>query len=347
METIRSTILIADDMDINRDMLAEFFSDEYLIIEASDGLEAVKKIKKYKESLVAVLLDLVMPGKDGIEVLDELKKFNIIGQFPILVLTSDESATSERECFKHGATDFIHKPLDKEVVKTRVGNLIDLYLYKSHLENTVSEQNRVIKKRNNDMLYLLGNLVETRDIESGCHVQRVKKYTEIIAVRLMEKYPKYNLSPGDVNVIVEASPLHDIGKISIPDKILLKPGKLDKEEFDEMKTHTTKGGELLKRMKNMWDEEYGLVSYNICMYHHERYDGSGYPEGLKGDEIPIAPQIVSIADVYDALTSKRCYKDSYDKVKAFNMILDGECGAINPDILDCFIDKISEMEECV
>ena len=186
------------------------------------------------------------------------------------------------------------------------------------------------------MIDILGTVVEYRNLESGQHIERVKGYTKLLAEQLMKDYPEYGLTSDKVSVITSASALHDIGKIAIPDAILMKPGKLTQEEFEYMKSHTTKGGEILNSIKNVWDEEYGKVSYEICRHHHERYDGRGYPDGLKGEQIPLSAQIVSIADVYDALVNERVYKSAFSKEKAFQMIVTGECGVFSPKLLDCF-----------
>lgn len=342
---MRDTILIVDDIEINRDMLEGILCEEYRIISATNGVEAMSAVKQNYEKLAAVLLDLVMPEMDGYEVLQSMNALGYIPQVPVLVISTEHSLYSEKECFSAGVSDFIHKPFDKDMVRTRVNNVVNLYQYKQHLEETVDEQTKIIKRRNSNILDLLGSITETRNLESGEHVKRVKAYTKIMGEQMMHKYPKYNLTTEMLDVITAASALHDVGKIGIPDSILLKPGKLTDEEYEIMKTHTTIGCEFFKNVEGMWDEDYARMSYEICRHHHERYDGNGYPDHLHGDEIPIAAQLVSVADVYDALVHKRCYKDAYSKEQAYDMILRGECGEFSPELMECFRCGIMEMEQ--
>lgn len=341
---MRDTLLIIDDIEINRDMLEGILASDYRIIQAGDGIEGMRLLKQEYNNICGVLLDLMMPGKDGCEVLQDMNELGYISQVPVLIISSLDSLVSEKECFELGVTDFIHKPFDKDLVKTRVDNIVNLYQYKFHLEETVNEQMGIIKRRNENILDLMGNIVETRSLESGTHVKRVKEYTNALARQMMRKFPKYGLTPHRVEVITAASVLHDVGKISIPDKILLKPGILTRKEREEMQKHTIAGAALIANVRDMWDDEYGKTSYEICRYHHEKYDGAGYPDGLKGDEIPISAQLVSVADCYDALVSRRCYKEPFSKDMAFNMILRGECGAFSPELMECFRSVITEFE---
>ncbi len=342
---MRDTLLIVDDLEINRVVLENILHEDYRIITAEDGIYAMEQVEKNKDRILGILSDLVMPNMDGLEFLNALNEKHYLSVFPVMVITSDESVISEKECYDAGVSEFLHKPFDPDLVRTRVNNVVNLYLYKQHLEDTVAEQTSLIKKRNTGIIELLGNIVENKSLESNDHIRRIKGYTRILAERLAEKYPRYALNKDMVDIIVEASALHDMGKITIPESILLKPGRLTIEEFRIMKNHTVAGSDFIKNAKDIWDDEYGKVSYEICRYHHERFDGKGYPEGLKGDNIPISAQIVSIADVYDALVKKTVYKTAFAKEKAFDMILKGECGEFNPDILDCFTDKINEFEE--
>ncbi len=341
---MRNTVLIVDDVEINREILGNILSEDYRIVTAKDGINAMETVDIEKDNLVAILLDLVMPNMDGFEVLEELNEKGILNNIPVLVISTEDSRASEQECFSAGISDFIHKPFDSNVVRTRVNNTVSLYLYKRHLEETIAEQTKIIERRNSSLLDLLASVVESRDLESGSHVERVKGYTKILAEQISRKYPKYGLNILNIDILADASVLHDIGKISIPDSILLKPSKLTEEEFAKMKTHTTKGADFIKSVREMWDDDYGKISYEIAKYHHEKFDGKGYPEGLSGNDIPISAQIVSIADCYDALISKRCYKDAFEKKKAFEMIVNGECGVFNPDIMQCFVDRIEDFE---
>lgn len=356
---MKAKILVVDDVDLNREILNEILSDDYEVLEASNGEEALEIINREEDNLAGVLLDLQMPVMNGFEVLESMKRKGMLKRIPIIIITAEGSIENERHCYDYGVMEFIRKPFDGILVKLRVGNVVALNVYKNHLEDKVAEQtdelqvqNRRLKEQaeklassNQRIIEILGNVVESRNLESGQHVQRVKKYTEILARTMMENYPEYTISQEYIDVIVAASALHDVGKVAIPDSILLKPGKLTKEEFDIMKTHTTEGCKLIQNIEDVWSEEYERACYEICRHHHERFDGRGYPDGLVGDEIPLAAQIVSIADVYDALVHERVYKDAYSSGEAFRMIISGECGVFSPKLLECFIDARYQLEE--
>lgn len=343
-------VLIVDDVEINRDILAEILEEHFEVIEAENGQAALARIAENRDSLAVILLDLMMPVLDGFGVLAALKEEGSLDRIPVLVISGENSVESETRCLACGVADFIHKPFDETIVRRRVDNVTALYAYKARLEDKVAVQTKALLRQNKELkeqarklaqyndtiIDILGTVVESRNLESGDHIQRVKGYTRILAETMMREYPEYGLDQHAVDVMVPASALHDVGKIAIPDSILLKPGRLTPEEFAEMKLHTTRGCEIIASIVGAWDEEYKKVSYDICRYHHERYDGRGYPDGLVGEEIPVAAQVVSIADVYDALISKRVYKDAYTRDEAFRMIMEGECGTFSPKLLDCF-----------
>lgn len=343
-------VLIVDDVMLNREMLAEILETNYSVEKAKNGREALNLIEASPASFSLIMLDLIMPVMDGFDVLERLKKLDLLKRIPIIIITSDNSVESERKCFDYGVCDFIKKPFDDALVLLRVNNAIALYSYKNNLEDKVKEQTSILSKQNKKLkeqasqlsasnqkiIEVLGTVVESRNFESGQHIQRVKKYTYILAKQIMKDFPQYRLTNDIIQIMVPASALHDVGKISISDSILLKPGRLTPEEFDEMKKHTTKGVNILKNIEGVWDEKFAKMCIDICKYHHERYDGKGYPEGLKGEEIPIAAQIVAIADVYDALVNKRVYKDAYPASTAFAMIINGECGSFSNNVLQSF-----------
>jgi putative two-component system response regulator len=303
-----------------------------------------------REEICVVLLDLIMPVMDGFTVIDEMSESGDISDIPVLVISGEQSIDVERRCLELGVADFIRKPFDTSLVKRRVENVVDLYEYRLNLEEQVAAQTKELKAqyemirhqahelraKNEKITDILAEVVESRNLESGEHVKRVKAYTGILAHELMVRYPEYGLTEKKIKIIESASALHDIGKIVISDTILLKPGRFTDDEFEIMKTHTSRGSEVLDNIHGVWDEVYKEYAYQICKYHHERYDGRGYPEGLVGDEIPIAAQIVSVADVYDALISVRCYKKAFSKEEAFNMIIGGDCGVFSPKMMDCF-----------
>lgn len=356
---MQNTVLVVDDMEINREILAEILGEEYQVKTAENGRKALEMIEELHEELAVVLLDLMMPVVDGFAVLEVMQERGWSEKIPVLIISGETSVSAERKCFDYHISDFIRKPFDNALVKKRVRNVVNLYQYQRDLEDkvqaqtkTLREQNKLLqlqadklRKSNTNIIEILGTVVEYRDFESGEHINRVKGYTRILAERLAVEYPEYGLDQEEIEVIVSASALHDVGKIAIPDNILLKPGRLTDEEFACMKTHTTRGGEILQNIRNAWDEEYGKISYEICRHHHEKFDGRGYPDGLVGDEIPIAAQIVSIADVYDALVNERVYKDAFPKEEAFRMIINGECGKFNPKLLECFRIERKAFEE--
>ena len=347
---MRNKILIVDDSFINRELLTEMLEDEYEVITCENGLQALELMEENYNELAIILLDLVMPVLDGVGFLKALQNKPIMKDIPILVISGETNVETEIKCFDYGVFDFIKKPFDNRLVKKRIKNAVDLYMYKNNLEERVAEQTSVISeqynllkhqadqlaKSNVSIIEILGTIVEYRNLESGEHIQRVKSFTRILGEQLMEDYPEYNLTSKQLNVIVSASALHDVGKIAIPDSILLKPGRLTKEEFEFMKEHTTKGCEIINNIRGVWSEEYARASYEICRHHHERYDGRGYPDGLLGENIPISAQLVAVADVYDALVNERVYKSAFSADKAFNMIINGECGTFSPKLMDCF-----------
>ena len=344
---MKQKVLVVDDVEINRDILEEILEDTYDVIKAENGVEALKRVEENADDLSLILLDLFMPELDGFGVLERLSQEQYLKRIPVIVITGSDSLESAQRCYDYGVADFIRKPFDEAIVRRRAGNVADLYSYKNNLEDKVAEQTRTLQQQNeqlqkqaaeleetnNNIINIMGIIVKARSLESGEHIQRVKTYTEIMARQMMQDYPEYCLTDESVDVLVAASALHDIGKVAIPDSILLKPGRLTDEEFAVMKTHTTQGAVILDNIGSQWNEDYARMSYDICRYHHERFDGRGYPDGLAGDDIPISAQIVSIADVYDALISERVYKGAFTKETAFNMMLNGECGTFSPKLL--------------
>ena len=348
-----STILIVDDVDINREILCEIFED-YNTIQASNGREAMDIIASKPEEISVVLLDVVMPVMTGVEVLEEMKERKWIDNIPVLLITGEATTQIERDAYRLGASDIIKKPFDSYIVKQRTRNVIELYYNKRHLEEMVEIQTKVLHKQaeelrhmNDHIIDVMSNVVEFRNLESGDHVKRVKTFTNILAKHVAKAYPEYGLDDTMISIITSAAALHDVGKIVIPDGILLKPGKLTDEEFDVMKSHTTRGCDVIEMLVDIQQGEYRRVSYEICRYHHERYDGRGYPDHLQGEEIPIAAQIVSVADVYDALVHKRVYKAAFTPDVAYDMITNGKCGIFSPKLMACLTSARPELEEVV
>lgn len=337
------TVLIVDDVEMNRELLAEMLEEEYQVLTAADGDEALTVLDDNPDGISVLLLDLVMPKKNGLEVLDYLNETGRTDRLPVLIITGEQGPETEEACLSRGAADFIKKPFDNTLVHHRIRNAEALFSYKNSLEEKVAEQtedlrkkNLLLKQRNDDLIELLSNVVEARSLESGSHVRRVKKYTGILAAAVCGQYPEYGLDEHKIEIMTTAAAMHDIGKISVPDAILLKPGRLTDEEFDEMKKHTLYGVKILEDAKDFWDEDYYTMCVEICRSHHERWNGRGYPDALAGDEIPLSAQIVAFADCYDALTTDRVYKKAIPPDTAFEMILNGECGAFNPKLVESF-----------
>lgn len=331
-------ILIVDDSEMNRDMLSDMLSDDYDIVDAANGEEALSILKEQVYDIDLVLLDIIMPAVDGFGVLDVMKRYHWIDNTPVIIISSEISQSYIRKAFELGVTDYILRPFDSFVIHKRVSNTLMLYRKQKKLLSALEEQVYENEKNNSMMINVLAHIVEFRNGESGMHVHHIKQLTSILLQNLIEKTDKCRLTENDILLISTASSLHDIGKISIDDKILNKPGRLTAEEFEVIKTHSVIGAEMLQDLHNTHNYPLFDKAYEICRWHHERYDGKGYPDGLKGEEIPISAQVTSLADVYDALTSNRCYKKAFSHEKAMEMILDGQCGAFNPVLLQCLKD---------
>lgn len=341
----RQQILIVDDSQINCEILAEILKDEYRILEAANGEECIDLLKQYGTGIALLLLDINMPVMDGFEVLALMNRKHWIEDIPVIMISSEDSASYVRRAYEMGASDYISRPFDVQVVHQRVSNTIKLYAKQRRLISLVTDQIQEKEKNNQMMISILSQIVEFRNSESGSHVLHINIITGMLLERLMQKTDQYHLQWSDQFLITTASALHDIGKIGIDEKILNKPGKLTKEEFEIMKTHTLIGASMLKSIEMYQNEKLLQVAYQICRWHHERYDGKGYPDGLKGEEIPISAQVVAIADVYDALVGKRVYKKAFSHETAIHMILNGECGAFNPLLLECLTDIQNRLKE--
>lgn len=340
----RKTLLIVDDVEINRMMLSEIFNDAYDIIEASSGLEAIEIISNNSQ-ISAVLLDLLMPEINGLDVLKSMKKNGKIRELPVFLITAAEGEDMLLEGYHLGAIDIIAKPFIPQFLRCRVDNIIELYEHRNKLEKLVERQVNRLSEFMTSLIEVLATVIEFRDCESGEHIKRVSLLTKVLMTEVSNTYPQYRLPETDIDKIATSAILHDIGKISISDTVLNKPGKLTEEEFETMKQHTTKGCEILKRIPNIMDKNIYSYAYDICRHHHERWDGKGYPDGLSGDNISIWAQVVSLVDVYDALTSERVYKEALPKNTALNMIYNGECGTFNPQILRVFESALVKYEK--
>lgn len=345
--THKYKILIVDDSEMNREILSSILGDEFDILEAADGKECISVIRKYGRDIALVLLDIVMPEMDGFEVLEFMNKHEWIDDIPVIMISSEDSAASVKKAYEMGVSDYINRPFDVEVVHRRVFNTIKLYAKQRRLIALITNQVYEKEKNNRILIEILSQIVEFRNGESGRHVLNVNIITGILLEQLTQITDKYNISWSDRLIITTAASLHDIGKIGIDDKILNKAGRLTLQETEIMKEHTVIGASILENMELFKEEELVKTAYQICRWHHERYDGSGYPDGLKGEEIPISAQVVALADVYDALVSRRVYKKSYSHEEAMKMILGGKCGAFNPVLLQCLTEAQDKIKDSI
>lgn len=347
-EKLKQQILIVDDSEINREILKEILKEDYRILEAANGEECLEQLERSGTGISLVLLDIVMPEMDGFEVLAAMNQNHWIEDIPVIMISSEDSDSYIRRAYEMGVSDYISRPFDAKIVYQRVLNMIKLYAKQRRLIHLVTRQIYEKERNNRMMIGILSQIVEFRNGESGLHVIHINLITQLLLEQLVKKTGKYQLSWEDRLLIATASALHDIGKIGIDEKILNKPGKLTKEEFEIMKTHTLIGAQMLDNLDMYRNEKLLKLAHEICRWHHERYDGKGYPDGLVGEEIPISAQVVSLADVYDALVSERVYKKAFSHEKALEMIQNGECGTFNPLLLRCMTeaqDKLKTMME--
>ena len=341
----KSQILLVDDSKMNRMILKEILGGDYSILEAENGQECLEKMQAEAGNIALVLLDINMPVMDGFEVLKAMNANHTIEDTPVIMISSEDSDAAIRRSYELGASDYVNRPFDARIVYRRVTNTIKLYAKQRRLVQMVSDQIRARENNTDTLVGVLSHIVEFRNGESGAHVRHIRIITERLLHRLLEISSNYSITAEQQDMIPLASALHDIGKIGIDEKVLNKPGKLTPEEFKVIQTHSMLGAKMLHDLDNFAEQPLLQTAYEIARWHHERWDGRGYPDGLKGDEIPISAQLVSLADVYDALTSERCYKKAFSHEKAVQMILNGECGAFNPLLLQCLTDIQDDLKE--
>nr|WP_288977209.1 HD domain-containing phosphohydrolase [uncultured Blautia sp.] len=330
----RQTILIVDDVEMNRAILDATFSEDYRILEAENGKQAMEFIMEQQDRLAAILLDVVMPVMDGFEVLEEMQKLNLTHKIPVFLITAENSQEVLKRGYELGVVDIIGKPIIPFFIRRRIGNVIRLNNIVNEQDALLREQAQEIRELNSSIIETLSTAIEFRDCESGEHVTRIRDLTMILLHVIKDLDPSCRIEENDLPMIADAAVMHDVGKIAIPDGILNKPGRLTAEEFEIMKTHTVRGCELLDSVPRFHENPVYKYAYDICRHHHERWDGRGYPDGLKGDEISIQAQVVSVADVYDALVSDRVYKKAYHHDTAYEMIRNGECGCFSPLLME-------------
>lgn len=341
----KQKIMIVDDSEINRKTLKNILQKKYDIIEARDGKECLSFLKQHSEQISLILLNIMMPEIDGFDVLITMNREHWIDDIPVIAISNEDTESHIQRAYELGASDYISVPFNENVVYRRIFNLIKLYAKQRRLIQLITDQIYEKEKNSRMLICVLSQIVEFRDGESGLHVLHINLITEILLEQLMRKTDKYHISWEEQQMIITASAMHDIGKIGIDEKIFKKPGKLTPEEFEIMKTHTIIGVQILKKLDIYQNEKLIRIACEICRWHHERYDGKGYPDGLKGEQIPISAQIVALADAYDALINKRFYKESYSHEQAIKMILDGECGVFNPILIDCLVEAQGRIKE--
>lgn len=334
-------------MEINRAILSEMFYKEYDILEAGNGKEALRIIFEKQMQIDIVLLDIVMPELDGFGVLKELHVQGFLEHMPVIMITAENSENVMKKGYALGVTDIINKPFNPDIVRRRVKNILALYSRQERLEELVKQQTEALRKQSRQLVDILSNIIEFKNTESGQHILNIRVITRFLLEKLVARFPEYTLTSNQIEMISEAAAMHDIGKIAIPDVILNKPSKLTKEEFQIMQTHTIKGCEVAEKLRAIRNNEYMEYCLDICRHHHERWDGKGYPDGLKGEEITLWSQAVSLADVYDALTSVRVYKPAFLAEEAIHMIVNGECGTFNPKLITCLLENAEELKEYI
>ena len=330
----KSRILVTDDSEINRVMLTEMLGKKYDFLYAGNGLEAIDLLEHEKD-IALMLLDVNMPEMDGLDVLRVMNERQWIEDIPVIIISAEDGSEFISKAYSLGVTDYISRPFHTVVVQRRVENTLLIYAKQKQLVRLVEDQIYEREKTNTQMINILSNVIETRNHELGSHTLNVQIISNLLLKQLVRITDRYSLSNEDIVMISTLAAVHDIGKIKIPDMLLNKPGKLTDEEWVIMKSHTVEGDELLSNQALDQDSKFVRTARAICRWHHEKYDGGGYPDGLKGEQIPIAAQVVSMADVYEALTSDRCYKKAYTHKKALEMIYAGECGAFNPLLIKC------------
>ncbi|MBR5420734.1 MAG: response regulator [Lachnospiraceae bacterium] len=348
----RNTILVADDDEENRDFLKSLFQDDYTVAVTANGRQAMEFLMQNHQDVAVLLLDMHMPVVDGRALLKVLKVKGVTQRIPVVMMTTTLDDELVKECYENGAVDFVLKPFNAAIVVGRVKNTIALYHNSAQLKGIISQQTAQIKEKNKELkatndrlMEVMSSIVEFRNLESNAHIKKIKGISRILAEAAVANYGRdYHLTPEMVDIIESSSALHDIGMITIPDSILLKPGKLTADEFEVVKSHTTRGCEILEQIQELQSKEYVKVSYNICRHHHEKFDGSGYPDHLAGDAIPVEAQIVGLADVYDSLISDRPFRDAFDPEKAYSMVTGGEAGVFSEKLLDCFTRSRDQIE---
>ena len=337
-----NTVLIVEDVEMNRALLRQMFEQAYEIAEAENGKICIDYLEKNRDQIEMVLLDIKMPVMDGYEVMRYMRERGWMSRIPVILITSDEDGDAMERGYALGASDVIFKPFKHHIVVQRVNNLIELYRHKNHLEEMVetqtselNKQNTRLKEHHEHLVEVLRDIINYRNAESVEHVRYVQGYTRILAEHYARVFPKSRMTPEKVNMIVRAAQMHDVGKITMPDAIISRPGRLSDTEMEMLKEHTIKGSQIMKVMTEFESEEYSRICCNVCLYHHEKHDGTGYPRGIKNSRIPVEAQLVALADMYDILVNSSTNREVCSKEKAYYMLMNGECGELSPKMKEC------------
>lgn len=338
MNPNKPRVLIVDDTPESINILLNALKDEFSVVAATNGLKAIERASQLPKPDI-ILLDVIMTGMDGYQVCKTLKSSDETKDIPIIFVTALGESKDELKGLQLGAVDFITKPITPSLVRSRVHNHLELKRHRDHLQELVDERTLQLKRANESAIEAMGIVAENRDFETGGHIQRTKNFVRILAEKLAEM-PKYKdvLTKGMIEHLYFSAPLHDLGKVAISDNILLKPGPLTVEEFEIMKTHTTIGEKTIRiTQKRFVDSEFLNIAREIAGSHHEKWNGTGYPRGLKGDEIPLSGRIMALADVYDALISRRTYKEPISHQTVVEMIKQGSGKHFDPEVVAAFL----------
>lgn len=345
MEESRKTILVVDDEKTNLVRARMLLQEEFNPILVNSGEQCLKYLQNHKPDLI--LLDIMMPDMDGWQVMKQLKKDPGCNDIPVIFLTADSNPATEKDCFEAGAVDFTLKPIQPASVLSRIRRAIELEGYRKDLQRIVDQQNQKILDMKYQFVVSIANLVDNRNNMMGEHVKRTAQIVKMLALQLQKQgYEQETLTDKYIEHLYLAAPLHDIGKIKISDTILFKPGRLSEEEFDTMKTHTVFGREVLQEMlAGIEDPEFIQMACDVAAYHHEKYNGKGYPEGLAGEDIPLCARIMAVADVYDALKEPRCYKEAFPLEDVYEIMQDDAGSHFDPTVIKAFMEIREEIEK--
>ena len=341
----RPTVLIVDDSPMNREILTEILGKDFQLLVASDGAQCMSLLKQFGSGISLVLLDIVMPDMDGFEVLARMAGQDLLNDLPVIMVSSEDSSTVIHRAYELGASDFIRRPFDARIVHRRVSNMTKLYARQRRLSRMVAQQFYEREKNNRLMIAILSQVTERHNGENGLHIQRIQTLTAMLLEQLVLKTDRYVLPASQRSLITTASALHDIGKIAIDDSILKKKGPLTEEEARVMRTHPVLGAKMLEGLDFYQKEPLLQTAAEICRWHHERYDGSGYPDGLTGESIPIAAQVVGLADAYDTLTGMHGRVEAVSHEEVIHRLLNDERGSFNPVLLSCLFDLQSRIPD--